>query len=372
MSGRSRESVKRELTIRYRNLDTLEERRAKFGISAPIELINQIHDEREAIGQLEALLARLESSTLGPTEPRRRDVSVQTLEDRDWDSLLRRIKEGNCTPFIGSEVVKEFVPTSQEIAREWAEEHGYPLTDPWNMARVAQFLAIKRDPIFPGEDLARRLRQLQVRPDFRDAAEAHSFLAGLPLPIYITTNYDDFIVQALNYRLRPAQREICRWNRHIRDLPSIFEPGSTVEISAASPVVYHLFGHAQLPESLVLTEDDYMDFLVNVAQQRQDIIPRRIEKALVNTSLLFIGYELSSLEFRAMFRGLITSLERSLRRTRLAVQLTPAALDKEGVTTDEVRWYLEDYFAKDDLRIYWGTAGDFIAELKERWESFNE
>ena len=177
--------------------------------------------------------------------------------------------------------------------------------------------------------------------------------------------------QALNYRLRPATRELCRWNPYVRDLPSVFDPGSTTEISPTKPIVYHLFGHTQSPKSMVLTEDEYLDFLVNISRD-QNIIPRRIQKALVNTSLLFIGYELSDWRFRVLFRGLIASLERSLRRTRVAIQLAPKSPEIAGITADHVRWYFEDYLAKDDVRIYWGSSFDFIKELHERWEDFND
>jgi hypothetical protein len=164
---------------------------------------------------------------------------------------------------------------------------------------------------------------------------------------------------------------LCRWNNYLKDSPSVFDPGSTVEISPANPVIYHLFGHIQVPESMVLTEDEYLDFLVNISRD-QNIIPRRIQKALVNTSLLFLGYDLNDWRFRILFRGLIASLERSLRRTRIAVQVEPQPPELVGITVDHIRWYFEDYLTRDDVRIYWGSPLDFIKELKERWEEFNE
>src|SRR5512134_2564451 len=106
MSGRSRESIQRELKTRYRNLDELQERQAKFGINAPLDLINQIHDERQAIADLEEELKHAVAETPADAAPlavdkRGRGSAIQTLDDRDWDNLLRRIKDGNCTPFLG-------------------------------------------------------------------------------------------------------------------------------------------------------------------------------------------------------------------------------------------------------------------------------
>jgi hypothetical protein len=294
---------------------------------------------------------------------------MNTLEDRDWDSLLRRIHDGNCTPFLGAGACAGFIPLGSEIAQGWARDYGYPLSDPWDLARVAQCLAIKHDPMFPKDEIVRRLKNVEKRPDFNDPAEPHGILADLPLPIYLTTNYDDFMTRALRSRHRNPSRELCRWNRLVRDRPSVFDPGSGTEVSVANPVVFHLHGHDEVPESLVLTEDDYLDFLVNVSRDPQ-IIPRRIEKALASTSLLFIGYRLADWNFRVLFRGLIGSLERSLGRIRVAVQLAPEP--GEGCTREQVQRYLQDYLAKDDVRVYWGKASDFVQELQRRWEAFNE
>jgi len=291
---------------------------------------------------------------------------MNTLEERDWDSLLRRIKDGNCTPFLGAGACAGSIPLGSEIARKWAQEYDYPLADWWDLARVAQFMAVKRDPMFPKDEFVRLLRSV-TPPDFNAPDEPHGVLADLPLPIYITTNYDDFMVRALRSRHRAPWRELCRWHEGLRDQPSAFDPGSGVQVSVANPVVFHLHGHNEVPESLVLTEDDYLEFLVSIKDRQ--IIPRRIEKALANSSLLFIGYRLADWSFRVLFRGIIGSLPRSLGRIRIAVQLIPNPA--EGFTREQVRWYLENYFDNDRVRVYWGKARDFALELRERWEAFN-
>jgi hypothetical protein len=331
---------------------------------------SHVNEDLSAIAEeIGETLSRTLAGTLPPTPPVN-EPPLQTLDERDWESLLYRIKTGKCTPFLGPEVSQDFVKSDQEIAQSWAREHAYPLNDPHNMPRVAQFLTIKRDPAFPADEVARYLALMDRAPDANNPDEPHHFLAGLPLPLYITTNYDPFMMQALKNRSRNVTREICRWNRDTQSLPSIFDPGSPANISAANPVVYHLFGHADIPESLVVTEDDYLDFLVNISRN-QTLIPRQIERALVGTSLLFIGYQLTDLRFRVLFRGLITSLERSLRRASIAVQLNPEPPDIEGLTAADVRAYVEEYLARDEVRVYWGDSFEFIRELRSRWESFN-
>jgi hypothetical protein len=285
-----------------------------------------------------------------------------TLEETDWDTLLRRIKRRKCTPFLGAGACCGVLPLGSEIAQEWAQKHCYPLKDPGDLVRVAQFLAVERgDPMFPKEEILDQFFTGIAPPDFTEPDEPHGVLADLPLPIYMTTNYDDFMVQALKSRNKDPKRELCRWNQLVKDRPCIFDSEPGFRPTVANPVVFHLHGHNPLPESLVLTEDDYLDFLVNISKD-QELLPPRIQEALAGASLLFIGYSLADWSFRVLFRGLVTSTEPSLRRISVTVQL-PAA-------STEVQKYMDKYFNRIDVRVYWGTAREFAAELRQRWEEF--
>jgi hypothetical protein len=182
----------------------------------------------------------------------------------------------------------------------------------------------------------------------------------------MTTNYDDHMVRALAARGKDPRRELCRWNTLLKKRSSVFDSGSGFRPTPANPVVFHLHGHNEVPESLVLTEDDYLDFLVNISRQ-QDLLPPRIQEALTGASLLFVGYRLADWDFRVLFRGLVTSMEGSLRRISVAVQLPPEAQERENQAAQS---YLTDYFADIKVRVYWGTGREFAAELRERWRSF--
>jgi hypothetical protein len=78
----------------------------------------------------------------------------------------------------------------------------------------------------------------------------------------------------------------------------------------------------------VLTEDDYLDFLVNISRQ-QDLLPPRIQEVLTGASLLFIGYRLADWDFRVLFRGLVTSIEGTLQRISVSIWLPPGAQEHE-------------------------------------------
>lgn len=292
----------------------------------------------------------------------------EKLQDRDWDLLMRRIRAGKCTPFLGAGAAYGVLPLGSQIARDWAKEYEYPLEDTWDLARVATYLAVQYDPMYPKETLLKKWFQDAEPPDFGEADEPHATLAKLPLPFYMTTNYDPFMTQALEAAGKKPRRELCRWNQFIKDSPSIFDEDPGFEPSPEEPVVFHLHGHDALAESLVLTEDDYLDYLVSVSRD-DDLLPHQVRRALAGTSLLFIGYSLADWSFRVLFRGLVTATEPSLRRISVTVQLPPVPQDASKDVQAEVQGYLDEYFGQIDMRVYWGTAREFMTELRTRWEA---
>ena len=46
------------------------------------------------------------------------------LEEKDWDTLIKRIYIGKCTPFFGAGACKGTLPLGPEIAKKWTKEYG--------------------------------------------------------------------------------------------------------------------------------------------------------------------------------------------------------------------------------------------------------
>jgi SIR2-like domain len=290
-----------------------------------------------------------------------------SLSDNDWKLLLHRIKEGRCTPFLGAGAAFQALPLGRDVAEQWSTEHSYPLADRADLPRVAQYLAVVYDSMFPKEALADSFKKY-TPPDFSARDEPHRVLSRLPLPIYMTTNYDDFMIRALKAQGREGLRETCRWKSDIKRLPSEFDGGYVP--SAQRPVVFHLHGHLDVPRSMVLTEDDYLDFLVRITTDPQ-ILPPRIQEAFTDSTVLFLGYGLADWNFRVLFRALVEYLEKSSSRSHVSVQLLQVPQDMTAEQRQSVQKYFDNYYESLRIRVFWGTCREFVCELSRRWEAFN-
>jgi hypothetical protein len=174
--------------------------------------------------------------------------------------------------------------------------------------------------------------------------------------------------KALVRHHRQPNRILCQWNRAVKDYvsdnPTILEKDPTYKPTVANPVVFHLHGGVPVAESLVLTEDDYIDFLMNISAD-SNLIPAPIARALTGSSLLFIGYRISDWNFRVLLRSFDRLAESSVSRLNVAVMPAPTGYDK---VNEKIQDYLTKYYANIDVRVYWGTARDFLKELWERWQ----
>src|SRR3954452_13554778 len=132
------------------------------------------------------------------------------MKPPDWRLLLGRVADGLCTPFLGAGAVAPALPLGSAIAKRWAAEHEYPLEDAHDLAHVAQFLSVYQDDaMYPKELISAELAAHPL-PDFGAAGEVHGVLADLPLPVFITTNYDDSMCAALRGAGKDPHREVCR------------------------------------------------------------------------------------------------------------------------------------------------------------------
>ena len=304
---------------------------------------------------------------------------MSELSEKDWKTLLNRIAEGKCTAVLGRGVGSPEPPVgvdpaawtfqypmNAERCRQWAAEVGYPFSDPDEFDRVAQFVSIQEDRTTP-KDFIKRLFEGAPPPDFSCENEPHRILAALPIPVYLTTNFDDYLTQALRKRGdRDAVVRLCPWNKHLPPKDPDLYDAKKPEPSVANPLVYHSLGRWDAPDSLVVAEDDHYEFLMNVARDEQNVLNHWVQRALGDSAILLVGYSLHDRDFLVLLRVLDHFL-RDNGRTHVAVQLEPSTAP--GCDRAAAAEYLDTYFDKLETRIYRGDCKKFTAELWSRWKA---
>lgn len=328
------------------------------------------------------------------------------LLDKVWRNLLTSIWEKKCIPFVGSGIYtiqsedgKMLLPSSKTIVEKWKKEllileHRYPLEDLYELARVytledsyqlarlAQFLELESagetNPKDMLSDMMKEIDLVDFNSQFKNSSP-YNILANLDLPIYITTNYDKFLELTISKSSNKESRSgLCRWNdnliKYFRPFgdTSILEEENQYKPSTEKPLVYHILGHIDYPQSMVLTERDYFEYVINLNKnEEKDMIPSVIRKELGLSSLLFIGYSLDDINFRVIFQGFLSflnALPKEFRKLSIAIQVPPVILKGEQI---KMQKYLDQYTGNMfDLHIYWGSTYDFLKDLSKRWQDF--
>jgi hypothetical protein len=302
----------------------------------------------------------------------------------NWNTLVANIKARRCIPFLGAGACAGVLPSGEELAGHLLEGVDSVLPFPFpgtenNLAKVAQVVAaVTGDPGVLKRRVADAI-QTKVGAPGKPAVplpNVHTALARLRLPLYLTTNYDTLLEESLQAEGARHVSEVCRWNNDLlEDRESIFENSDSMDPTENQSIVFHLHGRVDVPESMVLTEDDYLDFLLNSAKDvagkaearlSRTVLPYPLRKLIKNRPLLFIGYSLSDINFLVILRGLLRSVEPSGRVQRVAVHLDPAQHAFPGANFQQIKERVEKYFSWTlAVEVFWGTADDLVAELSE-------
>jgi hypothetical protein len=305
-----------------------------------------------------------------------------------WDALLISIKKGACTPILGTGICESALGSLSGLAERLAEEHSFPLAvhSRDDLTQVSQYLAAVQDRFFLETKVFENLRRsieagfgVDIFPEgalgdpswddnlwhriytaraAKDPKEPHGVLARLPLPVYVTANHNGLLTAALRAHGKEPRVGIAPWNADEKILVEQIQPDFLP--TAQKPLVYHLFGQYGDPESLVLTEDDYFKWLIGITRNWK-YVPERVRSVLVNTALLFIGFQLEDWSFRVLLQILKAQEGSMLRKkqTHVGVQIEPI----EGRVSDPrgARVFLDSYFRGAQIDIFWGSAEDFVS-----------
>lgn len=331
---------------------------------------------------------------------------------------------GKLLPIIGNSIIEAAVfpfpsedgemPRIEEtLAEAWAEKVGYPFAERTRLARIAQFVLMRSTApsvakksyvdflkgylLDAGEMLGvdagtvTSLRQktgltlteisTELELTSPDEKSPLDLLAQMNLPVYITTSYYDFLEQALAKAGKVAITHVCFWDGPPppdaeQYTPALgFKPGDPTQ-PGFRPIVYHLLGHERFPSTIVLAEDDFLEYLKKIAldstNSQRPIIPTYLRDQLANSALVMMGLNVSDWDFRVLFRGVLPLTIDTYRHPCLALQLDPSK-QKELANDDDqavkaAHTYLESYFDHASFKVLLQDADAFVQQLWQLWQ----
>jgi hypothetical protein len=344
-----------------------------------------------------------------------------------WADAKELIQRGLITPVISNELSDELIFKGQfaeRVVEAWAEQISYPWQAKQHLVTIAQFARIRQTGPAARRDYLKHLKYVLLDMAYDDqemsdssyeiaeenvdtkeydftrmtrdlgyvdfkGEELHNhpfhFLARFPFKIYFTTSYHQFLELALEQQGKSPISEIFPWNQDLeRKITSIFSRNPAYEPSEDSPLVYHLCGRDDFPESLVLTENDYLNVLLKLVQDRKMThtgrhttdqgapviqgIPRRVKDAMSQTPLLLLGYQLHNWDFRVLFRGLLHQRVRTTLDDEgegICIQYVSDPLKSEEKIQEELDKYL---LTKSRLKVFWGEPVACLQELYDQWQ----
>lgn len=180
---------------------------------------------------------------------------------------------------------------SRELARTCDLAQRYPDEDLGNLQRVALFYEIERSR-HQLVDAVRDAVQVNKRPSPMLRA-----LAELDFPLIITTNYDQLFENAL--AAAGKQPRVAVYTPELQATTDYRDP------TPQSPIVFKIHGDIAQPKTLVVTDEDYIQFVLRMSNKDPyDPVPLTLKFYLTGWSTLFVGYSLLDYNLRLLFKTL--------------------------------------------------------------------
>ncbi|PYC29726.1 hypothetical protein DMX08_29105 [Pseudomonas protegens] len=327
----------------------------------------------------------------------------QTEGETDvWKVIVTNVRGRTCTPILGPAFSETLSGPRRALANDWVDIYRYPMSgrDVEDFPQVAQYLSTTRGELFLRRafyrglynSLFERLGNL-IPEDMReydddtlmqklnyllsvvgakmrksDTKDPHALLASHRLPVYITADPSNLLCDALTETGTVPRTRLLRWNTvaSYRDMHLIEQasvPASKTP-SADEPIIVKLFGDLDEPGSLVLTEDNYFEYLAK-ASSAHDAMPPSVRCRVIDSPLLFAGFQPDAWEFRVLLRSLLQMEGRDLllKHNHFSVQMDPNSILDPG----SARRYIDQYLnSKVKLQMYWGDVQAFVNELDAR------
>jgi hypothetical protein len=259
---------------------------------------------------------------------------VSIVTDVETTSAVKKIadviRSGQCILFLGAAVhapppdgsrfvypEAERPPLGSALSESLADTcklaERFPNENPTNLQRVALFYEMDRSR-YQLVQAVREAVHVGKKP-----SPVLCALAELGFARVITTNYD----QLLEAALRAAGKD-----PRVSVYTPKFEPTRNIpNPSVERPVVFKIHGDIDHEESIVITDEDYIKFLLRMSNKEPyDPVPLSLKADLTEWTTLFVGYSLVDYNLRLLFQALRWGIDPASRPDMYSVDFAPDPL----------------------------------------------
>jgi hypothetical protein len=250
------------------------------------------------------------------------------VKNRHWNSLIATLRHGQCVLVLGPEIPARregdsTAPTPGEegsFAGDLARALAGELEDDNRHASGRTLAALAQQyedsDGFGPSALRATAERFYHRVDYTPS-EVHATLAALPFPLILTTCHDALLTRAL----RDAGKTPIVQRYHLRG-DKRENPEFLLSGAPQTPVVFHLFGAPDEPSSLVLSENDILDFLIGIVAENPPL-PNSLLRVLKRPgqSYLFVGFGIRHWHLRVLLKVILRAL--ALNRSGSSIAAEP-------------------------------------------------
>lgn len=266
-------------------------------------------------------------------------------------------------PRIGSP--NKCLPRAAELACYLAYLGGFPEKEPPDLTKVAQYYEV----VVAGRKALHDALHSIFKQDYAFNA-LHELLAEMPVPLIVTTNYDDLIEKAFDEIKRPYDIVIqphdisstnnLLWLPHGSAKPERVLANKLYIDLKKTTVIYKMHGTVNRQDEdqdqYVITEDDYINFLTRMTQTK--VVPHILAPHLEKHPFLFLGYSLNDWNLRVVLNRIEHEYSKLKKFSKVkavkswAIQYKPSPLE-------------EQFWEKRGVVVFNMSISDFVNELRK-------
>lgn len=273
------------------------------------------------------------------------------------------LKDKKCLGLTRLDLMNKCLPRAAELACYLAWQSQFPEKESPDLTKVAQYYEV----VNLGRGALEEDLHLIFNQDY-ETNSLHELLADYPVPLIVTTNYDNLIEKAFRAKGRPYDIVIQPQDPSSDNI--LWLPyDSTEHVSTqanklyidldATTVIYKMHGTANrsgnVKDQYVITEDDYINFLTRMTQTK--VVPHIFTPHLEKHPFLFLGYSLNDWNLRVVLNRIeqdyskVKNLSKVNAVKSWAIQYEPSLLEKK-------------FWEKRGVVVFDMRISDFVKELR--------